>query len=61
MCSSVLTCADTKDCGLVSDCVSQQCERGVCTSCFNGAVVTVADGTETGVDCGGIRIETGAD
>ena len=32
-----------------SDCASEQCEEGVCTSCTNG----VADGTETGVDCGG--------
>ena len=34
-----------------SDCAKGQCEDSVCTSCFN----TIADGYETGADCGGRR------
>ena len=43
-------CVDGAACRAASDCMDDShCENGVCASCFNG----VADGTESGVDCGG--------
>ena len=46
-------CADGAACRAASDCMDDShCENGVCASCFNG----VADGTESGVHCGGNTI-----
>ncbi|NUQ74408.1 MAG: hypothetical protein HUU21_12700 [Polyangiaceae bacterium] len=42
-------CADGDTCGGNGDCVSDDCEGGICISCMDGQM----NGSETDVDCGG--------
>jgi hypothetical protein len=46
-------CAHTKICDAAADRASIQRTAGVCTSCFNGAVVTQGTASSPELDCGG--------